>query len=97
MAKITPKTLLKKSSKVIDLDDVDISKYDFSIDDLDNEKSKSHDLLKKILDSSSACQVSDAYSSVSGRSGVIDGLKPMNDNKVYGKIFTAKPLCVYRF
>ena len=90
MAKITPKTLLKKSSKVIDLDDVDISKYDFSIDDLDNEKSKNHDLLKKILDSSSACQVSDAYSSVSGRSGVIDGLKPMNDNKVYGKIFTAK-------
>ena len=75
MAKITPKTLLKKSSKVIDLDDVDISKYNFSIDDLDN---------------SSACQVSDAYSSVSGRSGVIDGLKPMNDNKVYGKIFTAK-------
>ena len=90
MAKITPKTLLKKSSKVIDLDDVDISKYNFSIDDLDNEKSKNHDLLKKILDSSSACQVSDAYSSVSGRSGVIDGLKPMNDNKVYGKIFTAK-------
>ena len=90
MAKITPKTLLKKSSKVIDLDDVDISKYDFSIDDLDNEKSKNHALLKKILDSSSACQVSDAFSSVSGRSGVIDGLKPMNDNKVYGKIFTAK-------
>ena len=75
---------------MIDLDDVDISKYDFSIDDLDNEKSKNHALLKKILDSSSACQVSDAFSSVSGRSGVIDGLKPMNDNKVYGKIFTAK-------
>ena len=90
MAKITPKTLLKKSSKAIDLDDVDISEYIFSIDDLDNEKSKSHALLKKILDSSSACQVSDAYSSVSGRSGVIDGLKPMNDNKVYGKVFTAK-------
>ena len=86
MAKITPKTLLKKSSKVIDLDDVDISKYNFSIEDLDDEKSKSHALLKKILDSSSACQVSDAYSSVSGRNGVIDGLKPMNDNKVYGKI-----------
>ena len=80
MAKITAKTLLKKSSKAIDLDDVDISEYIFSIDDLDNEKSKSHALLKKILD----------YSSVSGRSGVIDGLKPMNDNKVYGKVFTAK-------
>ena len=90
MAKITAKTLLKKSSKAIDLDDVDISEYIFSIDDLDNEKSKCHALLKKILDSSSACQVSDAYSSVSGRSGVIDGLKPMNDNKVYGKVFTAK-------
>ena len=71
MAKITPKTLLKKSSKVIDLDDVDISKYNFSIEDLDDEKSKSHALLKKILDSSSACQVSDAYSSVSGRNGVM--------------------------
>ena len=90
MAKITPKDLLKKSSKVIDLDDVDISKYDFSIEDLDDKNSKNYNLLKKILDSASACQVSDAYASVSGRSGVIDGLKPMNDNKVYGKIFTAK-------
>ena len=89
--KVSPKSLLKKSSKkVLDLNQVDISKYNFSIDDLDDKDGKNYQLLKKILDSASACQVSDAYSSVSGRSGVIEGLKPMNRNKVYGKVFTAK-------
>ena len=89
---IKPNDLLKKSSKLekLDLDQIDINKYDISIDDLDNEGSSNYILLKKILDSSSACQVSDAYSSISGRSGVIEGLKPMNRNKVYGRVFTAK-------
>lgn len=93
MAKITPNSLLKKSSKKImdvDLNQTDINDYKFSIEDLYDKKSSSHDLLKKILDSSSACQVSDAYSSVSGRNGVIDGLKPMNRNKLYGRVCTAK-------
>ncbi|AMK14913.1 RraA family protein [Methanobrevibacter olleyae] len=88
--KISPKNLLKKSPKVIDLDDVDITNYNFSIEDLNDKNSKNYALLKKILDSSSACQLSDAYSSISSRSGVIRGLKAMNNNKVYGKVFTAK-------
>ncbi|MBQ6813179.1 MAG: RraA family protein [Methanobrevibacter sp.] len=74
----------------VDLSQIDINDYRFSIEDLDDKKSSSYALLKKILDSSSACQVSDAYSSVSGRSGVIDGLKPMNRNKLYGRVCTAK-------
>ena len=90
--KIRPNDLLKKSSKLekMDLDQIDIEKYDFSIEDLDDKKSSNYALLKKILDSSSACQGSDAFASVSGRSGVIEGLKPMNRNKLYGRVHTAK-------
>lgn len=92
LAKIKPNDLLKKPSKIEkkELNQIDISKYQFSIDDLEDKDSSNYILLKKILDSSSSCQVSDAYASVSGRSGVIDGLKPMNRNKVYGRVFTAK-------
>ena len=49
--KIRPSDLLKKSSKLekIDLDQIDISKYDFSIEDLDDKKSSNYALLKKIF------------------------------------------------
>ena len=91
--KLRPNDLLKKSPKSfdnIDLEEIDIGKYDFSIEDFDEPNSSNYNLIRKILDSSSACQVSDAFSSVSGRSGVIEGLKPMNRNKLYGRVFTAR-------
>lgn len=95
--KLNPKNLLKKSSKNkyldrVDLSELDLANVDFSINDLKNNSKNSytHSVLKKILDSSSACQVSDAFSMVSGRNGVIKGLKSINNHKVYGQIITAK-------
>ncbi len=79
----------------ISLDELSIKKGDFSIEDLnDNGENKDKYIkLKKILESSSTCQISDAFSGVSGRNGVIVGLKAMNRNKVYGRIVTAKTNC----
>ena len=98
--KINPMDLVKKSSKSskiqeLDLNEIAIKKGDFSIADLKNNgDNKSKYLkLKKILDSSSSCQISDAFSGISGRSGVISGLKAMNRNKLYGRIITAKTNC----
>lgn len=98
--KIDPIKLVKKQSeykkiKKSDLDKLTIIEEDFSIDDLiDNGKNKTNYLkLRKILDSVSSCQISDAYSSISGRNGVIYGLKAMNRNKTYGKVVTAKTNC----
>jgi len=92
--KINPKNLLKKPSKKfmdLDLNQIIIEKEDFTISDLkyDGRNEYQFNLLKKILDSSSACQISDAFSSISGRSGVISGLKSINNNKVYGQVVTA--------
>lgn len=109
MVKIDPIKMVKKSSKSskssksfealnienVSLDELSIKKGDFSIEDLnDNGENKDKYIkLKKILDSSSTCQISDAFSGVSGRNGVIVGLKAMNRNKVYGRIVTAKTNC----
>ena len=38
----------------------------------------------------SACQVSDAFNGISRRSGVIQSIKPINNQKVFGSIFTAE-------
>ena len=99
MAKVNPIEMVRKSSKskieTANLGEFLVKKGDFSIDDLnDNGKNKSRYLkLKKILDSSSTCQISDALSGVSGRNGVVVGLKAMNRNKVYGRVVTAKTNC----
>lgn len=77
---ITPKSLLKKTSKNNNFDDI-------TIDDL-NEDSKNYEMLKSFLDSISSCQLSDAYNNVARRSGVVEGLKSINNQKVYGKITT---------
>lgn len=95
--KLNPKSLLKKSLKNnnlsnISLTDLDLTNVNFSINDLKNNGDNSYNyfVLKKILDSSSVCQVSDAFFKVSGRNGVIKGLKSINNHKVYGQIVTAK-------
>jgi 3-hexulose-6-phosphate synthase len=43
-----------------------------------------------LLENVSACQVSDAYNGISRRSGVIQSIKPINNQKVFGRIFTAE-------
>lgn len=99
MAKINPIEMVRKSSKSkiesADLGEFIVKKGDFSIEDLNNngENKSKYLKLKKILDSSSTCQISDAFSGISGCNGVVDGLKAMNRNKVYGRIVTAKTNC----
>jgi len=64
-----------------------------------NSKSKSESLvtkeigyrnLKKLLENTSSSQISDALSNIAKKSGVIDGLKSINNRKAYGRIVTVK-------
>ena len=96
LAKVDPIKMVRKSKKMsldeLDLDSIKLEKGDFSIEDLkDNgNNAKRHNLLKLVLDSSSACQLSDACNAVCGRSCVLEGIKSINNNKMYGKVFTAR-------
>ena len=81
LAKVDPIKMVRKSKKMsldeLDLDSIKLEKGDFSIEDLkDNgNNAKRHNLLKLVLDSSSACQLSDACNAVCGRSCVLEGIK----------------------
>ncbi|RBQ24086.1 Regulator of ribonuclease activity A [Candidatus Methanobinarius endosymbioticus] len=44
--------------------------------------------LKKLLDNTSSCQISDAMSKISKRSGVLEGIKSINGKKAYGIVYT---------
>ena len=46
--------------------------------------------LKKLLDNTSSCQISDALAKISGRNGVIEGIKAINNKIAYGRVVTAK-------
>jgi 3-hexulose-6-phosphate synthase len=63
-----------------------------SIEDLSfNGKNYSeHINLMSLLENVSACQVSDAYNGISKRPGTIQNIKPVNNQKVFGPIFTAQ-------
>ena len=63
-----------------------------SIDDLrfNGKNYDEHINLMSLLENVSACQVSDAYNGISRRSGVIQSIKPINNQKVFGSIFTAE-------
>ena len=49
--------------------------------------------LQSLLENVSACQISDAYNGISRRSGVIPSIKPVNNKKVRGSIYTAETSC----
>ncbi len=82
LAKVDPIKMVRKSKKMsldeLDLDSIKLEKGDFSIEDL------------KDNGNSSACQLSDACNAVCGRSCVLEGIKSINNNKMYGKVFTAR-------
>lgn len=44
--------------------------------------------LKKLLDTTSSCQISDAMSKIAKRSGVLEGIKSVNSKTAYGRAFT---------
>ncbi len=90
---ISPKDVLKKNknlNKRVDVEKINLE--GISIDDL-KFSGKNYDKfinLVSLLENVSACQVSDAYNAVSKRSGVIQSIKPINNQKVWGKIFTVE-------
>ena len=90
---LNPKDVLNKNknlNKRIDVDKINLDNV--TIDDL-RYNGKNYDEyvnLMSLLENVSACQVSDAYNSISRRSGVIQSIKPVNNQKVFGSIYTAE-------
>lgn len=90
---ISPSDVLNKNKNLnkrvnidkINLDDVTIDDLKFNGKNYDN-----HINLMSLLDNVSACQVSDAYNGISKRSGSIQSIKPINNQRVWGSIFTAQ-------
>ena len=90
---ISPKDILNQNNnlnKRIDIDKINLNNV--SVDDL-RYNGKNYDEyinLMSLLKNVSACQVSDAFNGISRRSGVIQSIKPINNQKVFGSIFTAE-------
>ena len=90
---ISPSDVLNKNKNLnkrvnidkINLDDVTIDDLKFNGKNYDNYIN-----LMSLLDNVSACQVSDAYNGISKRSGSIQSIKPINNQRVWGSIFTAQ-------
>lgn len=90
---INPKDVLNKNknlNKRIDVSKINLD--NISIDDLrfNGNNYEEYINLMSLLENVSACQVSDAYNGISRRSGVIQSIKPINNQKVFGSIFTAE-------
>ena len=90
---LSPKDVLNKSknlNKRVDIEKINLGNV--SVDDLkfngNNYENYIH--LQSLLENVSACQVSDAFNSVSKRSGAIQSIKPINNQKVWGSVFTVE-------
>ncbi len=93
---ISPKDVLNKNknlNKRIEVEKIDLENV--TIDDL-KFSGKNYDEyinLQSLLENISACQISDAYNAIFRRPGTIQKIKPINNQKVWGKIFTAETAC----
>ena len=90
---INSKDILNKNknlNKRIDVEKINLD--DVTVDDLkfNGNNYEKHINLISLLENVSACQISDAYNGISKRSGSIQSIKPINNQKVWGKIFTAE-------
>lgn len=90
---IGPKDVLNKNknlNKRVGIEKINLK--DISVDDLkfNGNNYERFINLMSLLENVTACQVSDAYNSISRRSGVIQSIKPINNQKVFGKIFPAE-------
>lgn len=93
---ITPKDILNKNKdldKRVKVEDINLDGV--SIDDLRfaGDNYEKHINLISLLENISACQLSDAYNGISHRSGTIKSIKPINNRKVWGSIYTAETSC----
>jgi 3-hexulose-6-phosphate synthase len=93
---LSPKDVLNKNknlNKRVDVDEIDLENV--TVDDLRfNGKNYSQFInLQSLLENVSSCQISDAYNAISKRSGTVQSIKPINNHKVWGRIFTAETDC----
>lgn len=94
MSQIAKSFLNKKNNlnKVIAVEDIDLE--NISIEDLVLKKDESNFdefiNLRSLLDVVSSCQISDAFNTLTRRSGVIKEIKSVNRLKGYGRILTCK-------
>lgn len=93
---ISPKDVLNKNknlNKRVDIDKINLDNV--TIDDLkfNGNNYDEYVNLQSLLENVSACQISDAYNGISRRSGVIQSIKPINNKKVWGSIYTAETSC----
>ena len=89
---VTPNDILNKKNlnKRVDVTDIDLDNV--SIEDLkyNGDNYKEYINLQSLLENISACQLSDAYNGISHRSGTIKSIKPINNLKVWGSIYTVE-------
>lgn len=89
---ITPNDILRKKKlyKRVDVSEIDVEGV--SIKDLkfNGDNYKEYINLQSLLENISACQLSDAYNGISHRSGTIKSIKPINNLKVWGSIYTVE-------
>ncbi|MBQ2654595.1 MAG: RraA family protein [Methanobrevibacter sp.] len=93
---ISPKNVLNKNknlNKRVNVDKINLENV--TIDDLrfNGKNYKEYINLQSLLENISACQISDAYNALFKRSGTIQSIKPINNQKVWGSIFTAETDC----
>ena len=93
---ISPKDLLnmnKNLNKRVDIENIDLENV--SVDDLKFNGDNYHEYINLIslLENVSSCQISDAYNTISKRSGTFNSIKPINNKKAWGSIFTAETNC----
>lgn len=93
---ISPSDVLNKKknlNKRIDIDKINLD--NISIEDIRFNGSNYEEYinLQSLLENVSSCQISDAFNGISRRSGVIQSIKPINNQKVWGSIFTAETNC----
>ena len=93
---VTPKDILNKNKnlkKRINVEDIKLD--DVTIEDLkfNGDNYEKHINLISLLENISACQLSDAFNGISHRSGNIKSIKPINNQKVWGSIYTVETAC----
>ena len=93
---ISPDDILHKNknlNKRVAIDKINLD--NISIDDLkfNGKNYEEYINLQSLLENVSACQISDAFNGLYRRSGVIPSIKPINNKKVWGSIYTAETSC----
>lgn len=90
---VTPNGILNKNKNLKKRVDVEkINLENVTVDDLmfNGDNYYEYINLQSLLENVSACQISDAFNGLTSRSGTIKSIKPINNQKVWGSIYTAE-------